>query len=716
MGRTEIRHGVTLLVLLLGSVMWRLPSDSDPLLMAASDNDVLYHLFRVQQCVESSYPKVSSIDPFEHAPLGLRVHWPPLLTLVYATAAKISSSTTDLSALYLRLGWIPLLVACLSVILIYRSMMILTRNDAIAFLAALLCMLGAGTTYVSYFGNVDHHGIVALAMAFILHAFVSRSSFSWCTGFALATWLAPEGSLYMSFVLVLLCIDQAMSWKTSQAGQLPWLWFVGPAAIAVIGHIWRFLLETQPLAFHLDPLLLSLFHILVWAAAGWFLYGCQKDCRWQMLGSILCGIAVLGITLIDRWSTLSMRLFHNGRVSVAEESSLLNVELLASTPMIRLLVLLSLLLTILWLQHRFIAKKQSIIQAYFAFFSLFAMTESRHFRAASFVVLAGLCFAIWRMGSSQTFHKWVKHRKSRILIGVLVSIALAPWIINQGFFDRQARRNIATMAYPRVQLSQWMAEHVTAPSNATPTVLASWGSSHQIRILAKQPVVIDPFNFPDPVDQIVKDAWWAESANELSQTLDRFQVGHVAIFRPEYLICAFKQKPPFSKNPIVGANPDGLLLSTDLQSSLLFNLNWNTANPDEAACGLMPIFVSNEPRKVTVVQGQSRAMRLLPKVSLYKRVQSAVIVGNLACDCDQVRVTYSLETLFSKRRINHLLDVVDHQWRWATDLPAPYLIDSLKVTEPYQFACDHSVATVLVMVEDVISGTKLDIVLSTDHD
>ena len=227
-------HRILLASLVVLALLWRLPSAEFEWRAAQCDPDSLFHLHRVDRCL-LHYPKVESIDPYSHYPVGWRIHWMAPLTLTYASIAQlVGIHDGNLDGLTSALSWIPPLLGCLAVLLGAAVARSFADDEWLALAAAALIALDANCVRPFKYGFIDHHLYGQVAVLLLVLARLRRRLVVWILGLALFYAMTPEATFYVAWLLGLLGASQAFGGSDGAApAERRWQWFASPAIVAV---------------------------------------------------------------------------------------------------------------------------------------------------------------------------------------------------------------------------------------------------------------------------------------------------------------------------------------------------------------------------------------------------------------------------------------------------------------------------------------------------
>lgn len=578
--------GVVCLLTLAVALIWRLPTREPEWEFVFCENDSLFQLHRAQQCL-AHYPRVPSVDLYSHHPTGYRVHWLALHSLFYATAARLSGvDAGDLQAMAATVSWIPPLLALLAVLLARGILRAVDAGGVTVAAGGLLCAVAAEVCRPFFFGVIDHHLFAHLGVLLLTLARLRRGLFLWIAGLVSLLAMTPEGPLFVSLFLGCLFLAEALGGHGDSRPDegVSVAWFLSPFAVATLVWGAERALGTPPLpAARSDWMYFGVFHVAWLAVLGTGLAlalalvkrGARRSTAarawtWAvaLAGVALGALAFFGLT--GSLDSIVARLQLTGRLPVAEESSGLAAGFWQAAATYRVMAFCGLFYGV---QLALAARHSADARAWFFRLVMglavaLGLKEQRHLYVLSSLQLAGLAFALERTVAYLWSTRLLAASVLRPALPLLLigTVAYPYWAIDVR--QRGETHGGACDRLPVVrQLNAWLAQHTPeagGPDEARPDygIFAPWDIGHHIHVLGRRPVVVDPLNYEisGGVEEAIAALWWSRTAQEVTDTLRRYDARYLVIDNPAGQIAALARRHGQSPQDLVAVNDAGRLV------------------------------------------------------------------------------------------------------------------------------------------------------------
>ncbi len=541
--------------------LWRMPVAPREWRYMLCENDSLYQLYRVQECL-ADYPRVPSVDPFSHYPAGYRVHWLALHSVFYATLARLAGiGAADRTGLVAFLSWIPPLLGVLAVAAAMAVAACFRRSLPFVLAVGILCALSVETTRPFFFGVIDHHLFAHLGVLLLVWGRLAGRRALWAAGLVSLLAMTPESIIYVSALVgVAFCADAAGLALRPQAaegeaasGTAEWFWYASPAAIALGVWVLQRSLETAPLpttSFSwTDPTLFQPSWLALWGIglgavlASWKSAPLVRPVPRRALGMLalvgLAGAAFFAAT--GSLMTIASRLTRSGRMFVAEEASVFSRGLGATPPWYWIVVAAGFVIAAVLLQALRSRRRPRLWFGWMALLLAVALgcLEYRHLYVLSSLQMLAVVAAAWESVD------WLRRRapagrtalsSAAAVVAVLVigAVFARGDVLHRAARHAQACGNLAVVE----ELADWLKTSTPSPrtAGAEPAygVFTPWNIGHQIHILGDRPVIVDPFNYEtdSSVEDTLAQVWLAKTADELAAALRRHRARYLVLTNP----------------------------------------------------------------------------------------------------------------------------------------------------------------------------------------
>lgn len=564
------------------ALWWRLPAAEPEWEFVLCENDSLFQLHRVQRCLEE-YPRVPSIDAYSHYPEGYRVHWINTLSLFYATAARLAGvDGRDLAGLGAALSWLPPLLGVLAVWLAWATARCLTGEPWCPAAAAVLAAVSADACRPFFFGAIDHHLFAHVGVMLLVLGRLRRRLWLWAAGLMSLFAMTPEAVLYVTAIFCcLLAADLAAIALGSDGRRVGVSWYLLPAVVCALAWMAHRSLDTAPLpVFAVSWVYFSVFHV-VWfallggsfAAALWLLRRRARERGGPVQPIAVAAAAAVGVAVCVAWlgatgslGTVVERFAVSGRIFVGEESSVFRAGLWRAPAWYRILAACGVFLLVKLAQSW---RVRADADVWFPWLSLTAalalgLVEIRHTYVLSslhVVAFAVTAFAVARLlRRLPVFSGAVMRAVPAALIAMVTALGFFGDVIDRAAThgDACARLDIAR------QLSEELRARTPAPSARDEErpeygVFAPWSIGHQVHVLGRRPVVVDPFNYAtdDGVESVLADVWLAQSVEELIGSLRTRNARYLVLTNPVEEIVGVLPRRGLERSDYVRYGPGG---------------------------------------------------------------------------------------------------------------------------------------------------------------
>ncbi len=509
------------------------------------DGDSLYQLKRVLLAIDH-YPRVAVRDPLCHHPDGLTLHWPNGYPFVLASLALLAGQRgmAECAAL---LSWLPPLLALVSLILVWRIARCLHPSRLWQSLATGIIAVSHHAAYPTLYGRLDHHAVATAALLALVAGHVERRLWLWASGAFSLMAFTPEGGVLLTLVLgawylagVLRSVWGPLDGRSE--GARPALWF--GTALAAVWLAWGLdaavaMEGARGLA--LDPARLGLFHGLWFALLalllplhGVLLGRLAPEREVRILGAtagllVTGGALVLFLVSTGASPHLAARVAKAGRLLVAEELSPLAGGLPSSPFYFQLLLCAA--IAAVWAALRSVrqAHESRLVRVWFwiAAASSLCLLERRWVNVCLPLALLALAFFLER--SVALLRRTLAARAPDAAhAGIAIVAGLVPLLLfvsDYRVMSRGAQRGKILFDVALEALGALRAGGDGLPASAEPAeppgVAAPWYIGHHLNVLGQLPVVADPFNFPDGIEERLQSLWLSRSEEDLIAALER---------------------------------------------------------------------------------------------------------------------------------------------------------------------------------------------------
>ncbi len=628
------------------ALLWRLPSAEFEWRAAQCDPDSLFHLHRVDRCL-LHYPKVESIDPYSHYPVGWRIHWMAPLTLTYASIAQlVGIHDGDLDGLTSALSWIPPLLGCLAVLLGAAVARSFADDEWLALAAAALIALDANCVRPFKYGFIDHHLYGQVAVLLLVLARLRRRLVVWILGLALFYAMTPEATFYVAWLLGLLGASQAFGGSDGAApAERRWQWFASPAIVAVGVLALQRSLESVPVPLgSLSWFYFSAVHPLFIAgigiaagSAGSYFSGLRESRERRLTSLIALGVALVGLALLSAAmprvvSEVSDKILKGDRLYVSEEQFALGA--LWGAPWIRLVFSCAILSAFrlgiaIWRRE-----SSDRCFAWMVLVSAFLLgfLQFRFLYILSSLQMIGVAVLL---ASAMKFIRELPRFSSprlRLVPWALPAALFLPLFVSQNVFGHASSRGDPCKDLLPVldEVTGWLSSHRPLPSGAEDEsaafgVISPWPFGHYLHVLGSVPVVIDPFNYEyapgRPMIDVLREIWWCRTVPELSSVMRRYRARYLVLMSPAYDIAKIAAPDsPHANELIRWVASDRQFFSPALNDFAAFRLFMGQGPSPEESAGLELRFASSAADIYLLSDG--RQLRV-PKAQIYEATMPA---------------------------------------------------------------------------------------------
>ncbi len=587
-----------LLVVLVSALLWRLPLIKGEKNLLYCNNDAIYHLKMVKDSLQN-YPRVETRDSYSHYPGGYRVHWLPFHTFFYASAAKLlgCSGKTSYGLLKSRLSIIPPLLGVLAALLVLLIAAHFSTNRWFLLTCGLLAAWGGLHYNPFYYGLLDHHLFTHLGILAAILGHLRRGHRLWAAGIFITLATAPAAVFYVTLLLFIRFLSHLAGGPPSEdPGKEKWhqsppAWYLSPALMAAVALLLNRFIETSPLPFfHTDATYFSLFHPLWLLGTGALFWGLpvlvfavrqgrfKSSKLWPGAGLTAgLGLTVSVFLLLGHGKQILERLSGSERLVVMEEKSLLEHGLFYASPWVLVLCLTGVFL--LYQCWRLLFEPRESLsppREYFPWLLFLAalvlgLMERRHMFIFSGLLAAAvglmLLHALRYLRKSRFFAEGAPLFRAvpAVALGLLLSFAFFQDNIvpRFDFFSTQCRDLRTKQA-----VAAWLKEHTPPPGTGAEGrpnygVFCPWDFGHHVNILGERPVVVDPFNFPVPIEKPLRDIWLARTPGELHQRLLKYNVRYLVITDPGMQVLNILAPERIREEKLLSPPRDGVMYYTE---------------------------------------------------------------------------------------------------------------------------------------------------------
>lgn len=712
-GKNKPGLALLVVVLILGcALIWRLPATDVEWQFSLCENDSLYHLHRVQTCLET-FPLVPSIDRYSHHPYGNRVHWPALPSVFYASIARILGIQADQrDALVAWLSWLPPLVGLAAVLLAVAIARDAGKNRWGAYVVGGFCAFSADVCRPFFFGTIDHHLFAHIGILLLVWGRLHQRMLAWLLGLVALLGFTPEASIYVPLVLGCLFLSELAAGVLADTGALraSWFWFLSPTAIAVLSWVVQRHLETAPLS-ALDlkwthPTLFQPMWIgVVGLALAGALVGTKHVVRMRrtvprtILAVGLACLAVVAVCLgFLLWSgalhSITGRVLLSQRLFVGEEASVFSRGFWLAPPWYRILAFSG-----IFVAARLYGgiRRRADSTYWFVWLMLGAalllgFMEMRHLYVLSSLQLVGLGLTLF--GTERMLRRlpMFSGQLKRALPATVLALATVPVLVTGDIANRVAVHGDVCSGLPfTLALTDWLRDHTPDPASAggaAPAygVMAPWSIGHHIRVLGERPVVVDPLNYDleQSVEQTVRLTWQAKTAAELLDVLSRYQVRYLVLTDvPSSIVSTFRTNGLRREDYVLPQPGQAPVFLPAMNQFAGFRLFMSGGLSGEFG-NFQPRYFSRESEIYR--SGSGGDYVVVPKAQIYEIKPGAIITGKVPV-VQGFRAELSLSRSDQPPvRVSIPLAVgTDGHFRMHTGLPAPVQEEGFRVEGGYVF-------------------------------
>jgi len=526
---------------------WRMPWNPDERLYIFCNNDAVYHLGRVQRCLET-YPQLNAVDMRSHHPGGNRIHWPASHSIAMASVVKIFTDRQDLNSIVQVLAFLPPILSVVVLLLLMSACKHFGLGPWFGLAVAFVYAIQSQTFHSFFAGNLDHHNFTHLAILLMTLALTIRSPAPWIIGGAVLFLATPSGFFYANLFMAILTITMVVSSDHEPRA----VWFLAPPGLCLAAWLLNRWLTLDPLPifeggiFQLSiwqVVSLSIVAAVTYLASKWWSRHRRSVSLKAVLtvGASLCIVGLISIWLLPELRVLALRLLKVDRLTVGEEIS--RLAIFGAAPSIWIAFIVVLCVYAAWRAWRSTDAKASAFAVPLFFGCALGLYEQRHLHVFSAIYTLGLIIAmrdLWTLSRA-----WSK--RSRIVTASLINVMLLLLTIEWVDFRLKFFQAHCLYVQPKIELSTWLKQHAIGEG-----VMAPWDLGHQINILANCPVVVDPFNFPESIQGALDDVWPSNTPQALRDQLIAYDARYLVLSDPAGTVLTASQtgelKPKASIN------------------------------------------------------------------------------------------------------------------------------------------------------------------------
>ncbi|MCB1041762.1 MAG: hypothetical protein KDC35_02420 [Acidobacteria bacterium] len=623
-------------------VPWHASEQNDYRLM----NDSLYQLQRVMD-TRTTWPKVHGTDPMLHYPHGYQLHWPSIYPL-FLTTLTLPFEAQNVHDLAPRLAWLPIAIGLIAMMLWMSFVGCLTTSRTYSLATGLFISISPYAISLSRYAEMDHHLYVDLALAMMVWGYTYKKSFVPWAGLAVGLSFTPEFSFY---AIILVGI---------------WSWYHGhePSKHMMIPGIVAFAVWFIDQGMEIGPIhwwsiyRLSLFQVSVFAAIALAAlitrFVKSADILVPSLiwfAALLAGITAILLSVSGGFDLLLDRLGHTGRLAISEESPMLRWPLWHNQPIVLLTFLIAVIQVIQVIKYLSRGEKRRFaVNGLILLTLMVSLREVRHFGALQSACIAASVLVVWSLPARRV--------AGLNTHGIAAFFGLVFFAISLIGFRKALNRENALWA-PRVDEVVYTASQYTQRDDG---IMASWSLGHQIRVLAHRSVVVDPFNFPEPIDQQLIDVFLAPDAAHLHQGLtDNSATVFMATNPISVMASVMEDDDPRWVAWFAPGVQQPIAVRPEIQASPAFTA-WFGAG-EIPIPGLMPFSVSRSFESVELFTPQGVIERKVPVCTGFRMVPGARILS--APEDDLVLITKQ------GKQVPIAKSETTHEALWHVSIPAP---------------------------------------------
>ena len=712
--------------LMASALLWRLPIAAPEWRYTLCENDSLYQLQRVQDCLRQ-YPQVPSIDRFSHFPTGYRVHWLAPHSFFYATIAKLAGIDADQRDRLLSvLSWSPPLFGLLAVALSMAIARCFTDDQWCVATIGLLCAFSADVCRPFFFGTIDHHLFAHVGTLLCVWARLRQRPAVWLLGLIALSGMTPEAILYVSLLLVCLFASEAAAVVCGHGPRrIGGFWFLSPSIVAMCVLVVQRLLETAPLPWSdLSWTYTTLFQPLWLAAFGGSALGALIGLAHALrahrasIRVTLSVVAALGMVAavcgavlywVGAFATIVGRLLVNNRIFVGEELSVFHAGFWATPTWYRLLALSGIFVVLkLWAA----ARRRAAAAEWFRWIVLaaaftFGFKEYRHLYVLSSLQLIGLGVAAFETVGALQRLRIFSGKGTRWLPAGAMALALAPVFYRADLADRAMVHGDACAGMPLItELTEWLRTGTPNPvpdDGGVPTygIFTPWSIGHHIHVLADRPVIVDPLNYDVGAveEQTLERVWQSHSADELADALRAQQARYLVLTNPAEEIVGTLRRYGVAPEQFATVDDGGATVLRPAMNQFASFRLFMTSGLSAEFSQLQPRFFSAATEGYTVGGEGGESQRInVPRGQVYELKRGAVLTGSAGSVSEAATVSYIIRLHGGRPTEVHIPLIVnsDRQFEFHTALPAPVEEDSFRVVGGYHISAGERHVEVIV--------------------
>lgn len=729
------------------ALLWRLPVTDDQWRFTLCENDSLYQLHRVENCLQR-YPLVESVDPYSHYPRVYRVPWMPLHTVFYATVAKLAGvSSTQREALVALLSWIPPLMGLLALALVLAITRCFTSNPLCIFAVGLLCAFSTDVCRPFFYGAIDHHLFAHLGVLLMVWGRLRQRLSAWIAGLLSLLAMTPEGIVYVTALMACILASELAALTSGQRTERrTWSWLLSPGAVAFAVWLAGRFLDPAPLPIaDLTWTYPTLFSPLWFTVLGTSMDG-------ALLGAVRLGrvkantepnraasaavareaapvsvaaafAAITAVALAGAafllWTgalqTTVARLFGGGqRLFVAEEASVFRVGFWEAAVGYRILALAAIYVAVkLAAALRSGCDSTGSFQWLVLAVSLgLGLAEYRHLYVLSSLQLVALGLAAFEI-ETRLRRLPIFSGRARVIPAVILALAIVPSFAAENLADRAATSGDVCTRLPLLEtLAGWLKHNTPDPGSGPKPgygVFSAWTNGHHLHILGERPVVVDPFNYEldRGVEEALDRVWHARGADQMTSALRAYGVRYLVLTNPEAEILGTIEAAGLRRDDLEERSPGGKVTFKPAMSQFAsFRLFMGGRYTGEFG-QLQPRYFTADAEHYTANSSGAERQFVVPRGQIYELKPGALISGAIPEGADRLTVQYQLR-LGGADAIDIAIPLAtDAEGRFAfrTSLPAPSQEESFAVTGGYKFTAGDRSRVVLVTQDMVDAGT-----------
>ncbi len=680
------------------------------------DPDSTYQVKRVKDCLDN-YPKVQSHDSNSHYPTGMATHWENFYTFALASIVKLTElgCQRDMSHI---LSFVPVLVGLLALLFLYC---ILKKNKAPLkwfWLYAPFALFAPECSSNFYLGTIDHHAFIQLAVFLLISSFwFFRKSVYVCALF-FCFFFSPES---MVFGTLFLCLSALLIlnplWDSSpfrkQLFSKPVL-VLWPGCFSFVSYGVHWLLELERTDFFSFSVLhKSLFQpvwflslgVLLWLYI--WLYQSHKSNK-VLFGKIILVSFVFGVLWgFLFWESgmldLIIKRFSNpSRLFVAEESSPLFFPSFTRSFLHYKLYLVYLALSVfLAVKSRFRDPKWVVLSVVI----LFGITEMRFLKVISTCMMLFFvqgCRDVWRLVSMGQL------KRKGVLFAQVLLTAVMSFALIQLLPARLASRTEREFLHIVGELESWskMNQVTKQLQRGTNAILCPWSLGHHVNYFTNSGVLVDPFNFPVPIEPTLKEIFSQKNTAEFLSLLRGKDTEWVIYYKPlrEYQNIMREQKSeaihtlPYRGFNMFVYDSDGL--------DVPFLKPAYSLNAANFEFGFQVSHFSDQ-HELFFNKQQELLLDKRPKFQIFRIVPGMTVSGRVPDQSSQISIGYTIVNGLGERREMRYVVPVSEDGSFSINIanPAPSMTSGLRILTPYILRSDTYQAKVFVSTEQIEKGS-----------